>query len=363
MLNFENAGRCGLSTSFRHGSTLTAMMIGGASLFVVGCGGGGTPAKVQQAETTPATKAAPKSERPQGDEHADKSTTRRKESSGIPYDAFFDDPLEVAQNAAAAPGAAVAANEGGKPEEKPMAAAPPAAAAGGALAWSEFITVDSVQDEIKKIRNRLTASLAQVGTYNGNYKEIAVDGAVIAALAGIVIEHGGDVPWKAKAPYIRNFGFELSQAATGLGKDNYEKSKTAFDKLTASFNGEAPADAGAVAAKRPFSEVADRGGLMKRIEKAKNWMRDNINNDAKLKGEADAILHEAVMISTLGKVVSLEGYTNTDEQDYQQFVNALIGGAQEAQSAVKDQSLKKFTDSMNKVSKSCDQCHANYGNG
>jgi len=255
----------------------------------------------------------------------------------------------------AAPGPAVAANDDMKPE----VAAPPKAS--GGAAWGDYISVDMLQDEVKRIRNRLTSHLGAVGTYNGNYKDIAFEGAVMAALAGIVIENGSDVNWKANAPYIRNFGYDLSQAASGLGKDNYDKSKTAFEKMQSVFSGTVPPDAAKPEPKRPFGDVASRSGLMKRIEKAKNWMKDNIVNDAKLKSETDSILHEAALISTLGKVVTTEGYVSAEEPEYQQFAKLLIEGAQEATGAVKDQNLKKFKDAMDKVNKSCADCHANYG--
>ena len=100
---------------------------------------------------------------------------------------------------------------------------------------------------------------------------------------------------------------------------------------------------------------------MKRIDKARNWMRDNINTEAKLKSETDSIVHEAMIIATLGKIVSTDGYSSADEQDYQQYANALINGARDAAAAAKDQSFQKFTDAINKVNKSCEQCHANYG--
>ena len=79
------------------------------------------------------------------------------------------------------------------------------------------------------------------------------------------------------------------------------------------------------------------------------------------RAKPDSILHEAGLISTLGKVVTTEGYVSAEEPEYQQFAKLLIEGAQEATGAVKDQNLKKFKDAMDKVNKSCADCHANYG--
>lgn len=276
-------------------------------------------------------------------------------------DAFFDNPLEIVANSAVVAGPPTApANTAPAPATEMPADTPKATASGD---WAELMPVESLQSEVKKIQNRLKASLQGQGTYNGNYKDISVDGSVIAALAAITLEHSGEVPWKANAAVIRDLGHELSEAASGLGKDNYEKSKAAYEKLDSVFGGAVPADAPKSDPKRPAHETADRSGVMKRIEKARNHLRDNINTEGKLKGDAEGVLHETLLIATLGKLIAKDGYSSADEADYQQYADALINGAKEASAAVKDQSFQKFTEAMNKVNKSCDQCHANYGTG
>ncbi len=360
MWSFGNDGRCELSTWLRWGGTALPVML---AMSVAGCGGS-APQKSAKVDEEQPTKVAPKGERAIAMEHGEKIPAKKKKDGGIPLDAFFDNPLEVASNNAVV---AAPANAGENPAvatvDKPKGDAPKSAATGGALVWSELLPMENLQGEVKKVQNRLKASMQGQGTYNGNYKEIAVDGAVIAAMAGIAIEHSGEVTWKANAPLIREFGHELSQAATGLGKDNYEKSKVAYEKLESVFSGTIPPDAPKAAPKRPFNETADRTGLMKRIERAAFHLRDNINTEAKFKSGSDDVQHETLVISTLGKVVATEGYSSADEADYLQFAEALINGAKEANTAAKDQSFQKFTDSMNKVNKSCAQCHANYGNG
>jgi len=360
MCSFGNV-ECGERASSFWRRSLTAVLVAASTC---GCGGGGSAPKSNQvAESQPATTAAPARTEKAAAPDMEKQK-RKKEDDEIPLNAFFDNPLDVAANSAIVGGSAPKETmPTPATQEKPAAETEKPAAAGGALAWNDFLPMESVSSEFKKIQNRLKASLQNPNTYNGTYKDISADGSVIAALAEIAIEHSEDVKWKANAPLIREYGHEMAQAASGLGKDNFEKTKTAFEKIESVLSGSVPPGAPAAAPKRPFSEVADRGGLMKRIEKARNYMRDNINVEAKLKAEAESVLHEAMMISTLGKVVSFEDYSSADEPDYHGFAQALIEGSQETSTAVKDQSFKKFTDSMNKVNKSCDQCHANYGNG
>ena len=365
MLSFGNNVRC-KTTSWTTG----LMLAFGLTLSAMFSGCGGKPAAQTTADKdAPAPKAASKSKEPSravdDGAVASKSSSSgnvRKSSRGIPYDAFFDDPLGEANNAAVIPTAAAVTKpeaSTGEPAAKP-AADTAKSSAGGGTAWSDFISIDVIQEETKKVRNHLTSAMQGPGSYNKECKEIGWDAALLAGLAGIAIEHNEAASWKPNAHYVRDFSADLSNSAVGPGKDYYEKSKAAFEKLAAVFGGSIPADAGEVAPKRPFHEVADRAGVMQRIQKASEWLRLNINTEAKLKSEQETIVHEAMMVAALGKIIAAEGYDSTDEAEYQKYATDLINGGKEAGVAVKDKNYKQFTDAVNKISKSCTECHPKY---
>ena len=289
----------------------------------------------------------------------------RKFVNKIPFDVFFDDPLGIVnsnKNSVAAPAEVV-----NKKEEKTTqttAAAPTSPAAqSGSTPWQELIPIDELQGEVKTVRNSLNKYMANQGSYNSNFKEIAVDGAEMAALAGIVQEHAESLSWKDKAQYVRDFGAQLSQSAVGLGKDNFDKTRSAFQKLNSVLEGSIPADAGNVPSTRPFNEAASRKGLMKRIEKAKNFLKQDVNSEAKFKSLSDQIRREAALISALGSVITTSGYEYTSDDDYQNHARTLIDGGKEAGSALRDESYDRFKQAVDKVNKSCTDCHASYGNG
>ena len=374
MLSFGNNGRCqAASRTATRGMAVVGLIV--ASV-VVGCGGGGKPAAQPTAEKAASTpKAVSKSKEPSHSADdgavASKSSTGstggggvRKSSRGIPYDAFFNDPLAEVNNSAAVPMQTTAAKTDTTATEpsgaKPATDAAKPAAGGGGTAWADFISIDILQDETKKVRNDLTSWMKGPGDFNKKCKEIGWDAALLAGLAGIAIEHSEAASWKANAHYIRDFSSELSNAAVEPRKEYYDKSKVAYEKLAAVFGGSIPADAGEVVPKRPFHETADRTGLMKRIHNGNEWLRLNINNEAKLKSEKETVLHEAALVAALGKVIATEGYAGTDEEEYQKYAKNLIDGAKEAAGAANDQSFPKFTEAINKIGKSCTECHPKY---
>ena len=289
----------------------------------------------------------------------------RKFVNKIPYDVFFDDPLGVVgsnKNTIAAPAEVVNSKED---KVNATTASTPSSppAKGGGIPWQELIPIDELQGEVKTVRNSLSKHMANQGSYNSNFKEIAVDGAEIAALAGILQEHAESLTWKDKAQYVRDFGAQLNQSAVGLGKDNFDKTRSAFQKLTSTLDGSIPPDAGNVPSTRPFNEAASRKALMKRIEKAKNFLKQDVNSETKFKSLSDQIRREAALISAFGSVITTSGYEYTSDDDYQNHARTLIDGGKEAASALQDESYDRFKQAVDKVNKSCTDCHASYGNG
>ena len=240
-------------------------------------------------------------------------TTNRADEKGrkfvnkIPYDVFFDNPLQVVNSHKNAVPAVEASVD--KPSDIKSAPSTPSqvpAAKSGGIAWQDFVPMEELQREVKTLRNSLTKSIANQGQFNQNFKFIAIDGAEIAALAGIVQQHVESVGWKKNAQYVRDFGAQLNQSSVGLGKDNFEKTKSAFQKLTSVLDGSIPADAGEVPETRPFHEAASRKGLMRRIEKAKDWLKQDVNSEAKFKSMSDQIQHETAILAALASVVTTE---------------------------------------------------------
>jgi len=346
---------------------MAGLLTGFTAGFVAGCGQTAKPGGGVKSVTKPGVTASSGSGETLAPAPSNKyvrtDAEGRKWISDIPYDVFYDDPLAVvSSNQTVVAAAPSTANAPPATTPEPGTPAPTKADSGGSD-WKSFIPMEQIQDETKRIRNHLTQGLQNQGVYNGNYKDLAVDGAVMAALAGIVANHPEDVSWKANSRFIREFGLELSQSATALGKEPYSKSQAAAEKIIAVLDGSVPADAGDPPPSRPFGEVANRAGVMKRIEKASEWMRSNINTEAKFKSELEQVQKEAALLATLGKVISDESYESAAEEDYQKFAKRLVEGGQEAAAAAKDQSFPKFGEAMNKINKVCAECHASYGNG
>lgn len=309
-----------------------------------------------------------------------KKKAKKGESiGGIPKDVWFDDPLTIASNnatiggaaapkAPAANGAAVAANtKAGSTDTTKAASEKPAEAAapfGGKDDWKSIISGEVIAEETKKIKTGLTDRLSNVGKYNGNYKDfIQVDGAVLAALAGIAAMHPDPaVSWKADAKYVRDLSSDIASKAKGLGQASYDPTKQAFDKLDGVLSGNKPPDLGDAAPTVPFSEVVRRPLIMKRMERGYNLMKSTINTEEVFKKSAEEVTREATLLATLAKVAGTAGYDLTDEPEFQKFVNEVVTANLGIVAAVKNGDFKAYGDGLNRCFKACTDCHTSYKN-
>lgn len=289
----------------------------------------------------------------------------RKWLGEIPYDVWFDDPRSIVADEPLVTTAQPVATEsapapiadGRRPAEATSAAD---AAAESEIEWQAVVSADVLDEEVKQAHNRLAGSMRSVGQFNRDYEQVRVHGGTLAALGAIAIEHPGSLRWKDNAGYVRDVGTRIEEAAAARGRDAYEAAHTAFLQLETILNGVVPADLPQPQKRRDFADCAERGTLMQRIEQAYEWLRENVTTAGTLKQEAHAASHEASLLAALGKVVSAESYSLSDEPTYAEQSGTLVHSAARAAGAATEGKFDDFSAAMNDLQNSCTACHAEY---
>lgn len=351
-------------------------------MLLTGCGPAtqSTPTVNAAAVTsTPTVEVAPS---PRAESSPQDRKTKGRWLGKVPYDVWFDDPLSIAADSGKAgslPKEAVvtAIPQGGMgsggdssqsitaEQEDPKITGEemevaPSGAAGDGDTWSSITSIDGLQTEIKLIRNRLSTALKSQGQYNGNYKDIQVDGAVLAAIGVVAPQLPGELTWKKSAKHIRELGARLRGGAKSLGKEGFEKSQTHFEQVTAVLGGSLPAGLPDAANDLPYAEAADRGGLMIRMEKAYQWLYSNIKTEARFKSDSETITHELEILTLLSQIVADKSYESADEDEYKTYINKMISEGKAGLAAVKAEDFKRFGDALSAINTTCNQCHADY---
>lgn len=338
-------------------------------IFAVGTAGCGnsTPAPVpeQKPELTSAENSGAESESPTLATTVDPDHPETKWIGTIPYDVFYDQPLQVAADSTAVATATTSA----PPAEAPMA--PPAAPAGdsppsespgdaasktpGEVDWAAVAPMSFLVDEVKQIRVRLERNLQKISDFNKNVKSIAQDGAMLAAIAGVVERHSEEVNWKDKAANIRDLANEIYIKAEGSGSKPYNATKKPFEDLKRLLDGESPAEPADPTT--PLAEVADRGELMKQLNETYNSLKSNVNSADRLKEDQEKVHEELAIMTLLMTVMADPSYDRADDPRYQGFVDAIVGQQQAAAAAGAAGNFDDFSSAIGKINISCNECH------
>ncbi len=299
-------------------------------------------------------------------------SSKTKWIGGIPYDVFYDQPLQVASDGTALAAAVTSPNQpetGPKnsPTDTPSSPMPETSGGGtapaaskGEVDWSDIAPLDQIVEEITEIRNRLQGKLNTVATYNRAYTEIGVDSVVLAALAGVVERHPGDVSWKPHAKYVRDLASEISLSAVKTGRSAFEEAKGPYESLVDILNGNSPPEIESED-KTSFGDYADRSSLMERMEQAHIHLKSNINTADRMKEDPETTKRKLTLLATLGTIVSSEDYDFTGEKDYQNFISSFINAAKQGRAAVDASDFDTYQQAIATMQTACNDCHGKYG--
>lgn len=352
---------------------LSIMLMGicGASLLMTGCGGSTPAPPPAQPQAPPVSSSAQATQSAQTQAQAKKAPEKkddRKMIDGIPYDVWFDNPLGVAANnqsvtPVSLPGKTVAASSNSNTTngemKTPTTKDTPPAATGG-IDWKTIIPISVLDEQVKDIRNRLTKNMQSVGTYNTSYLELPTFTATLAVLAGIAAEHSEDIGWKKNAKYLRDLSASISEEPLMRGAKSFRKIQVPYEQMIVILNGSQPAGLPESDDKKPFSDVASMGDLMKRADIASKWLKSNVGNADALKDEKDKVIREAHLLAAISKIITTEGYGYVDDEGFLNYANPMSEASLKMVEAAKGDNFKQFDEGLTQVYKACTQCHSEY---
>lgn len=347
-------------------SIAVALLVAGFS----GCGGGGKA----KSETAGDKSAKPDDKKPgpgnpliageDGGHRGVWTKDGQKFYNNTPYDVWYPNAFAVASDQTPV---GSGGNGGGNKQppgkgtkNPPMPKKSPA----GSTDWKAIAPIAVLEAEVKRIRNELSQKTNTIGRYRGNYKQIAWDGATLAAVGQIISIHPDKdkVSWKDDALYVRDLGMTINESATGLGKKNFDKTRAAAEQFVDILNRNKPAGLKTPAKDAEFFDFAERAGMMKRMDAAFNWLQKEINNEEKFKSEGEQVIQEAAILALLVKCAGDKSYDQAAEKSYQQYVAKAVQATLDVRAAVQAKNFGNYRNAVNVIQNTCNECHVNHKN-
>ncbi len=289
----------------------------------------------------------------------------------VPYDVFFDRPLDVYRDTTPVgqapmpnsdqemPAETVAANSTTENAAPETIAEPTEASAGDGPDWAAAAPIEVLNEETKELRNRLTANLQTVATYNANTESIVTDGNILATIAAVIERHPGDVNWKDKAGHVRSLAYDVYLSAGNTGRGPFDNTKEPFEKLTTILNG-GPAPDDEIEVDPVLSDIGDRAHIMKRIDSSFSWIRADINTESRLAEFKERLIREAGVLATLATFITDENYESASDEGYREFVREFVAGCHGLVQAANTGDYAAFETARNQVDNTCNPCHTQY---
>ncbi len=338
-----------------------------ALIAVAGCSGNKVSDQADQSTNAPGSREPSPAAAPAPTEHAETAEGPRT-ISGIPLDVWpdvwFDDPVAVAADAAQAAKPGQTTTNGDTAESQPDVTAADDSPADkpnpNQPQWASLLTSEELKQETKEIRISLKQAFQSVQRYNGHYKNVSVDGSVLAVLAMVANESPDSLVWKKKALVIRDLAAEMSAAAGGLGRKHYDPALVHYEQIDQLLSGNAPAKLPAPKVEATFDEFAPRGELMKRLQRSHERIQANASDERSFQAEAEQLRHESLVVALLGAVTSLEDYDMSDEPEYAAQARNIVQAGLDAARSAERSDFEAFSEARERITKSCTACHLDF---
>jgi len=289
----------------------------------------------------------------------------RKYIGRVPYDVFFDHPLEVASEGQLADSPSIsnvsdAAADIPVADRKPSdAVAGPATEVNTGTGWGVQFPVDVLESEVKSARNFLKEKLQSVANYNSAVTMIPVRAAMIALLAGIAAEHRGDISWKEDAFYVRDLARSINGSVLKRGPKDQRRLLAIFENLADTLNRSRPAGLEAPSAEIALSDAAGMGMIMLRIQESEQRLRTEVTEGV-LKSQSQMVRHEASLMIGLMHAISQESYGYSDDPEFLAYAQRVIDAGGELRDAAESGQFAGFELGLTKAAGACQACHRDY---
>ncbi len=285
----------------------------------------------------------------------------------VPMDVFFDEPYTVASDQTS-----LVANTDPIPDSVPIDPVPsapldsvpiaPVAGSGDEDSWDSLITIAALDEEVKSIRNFMNENLQSVGAFNSAMLMLPPKAGTLAAMAELATKHPESVSWKDDAAYIRDLAKQMNSGALQRGAKDQKRMLELFEAVSDTLNRSRPAGLNEPPATDSFAEAAEMRLLMLRMDEAEKRMRTEAGTEGAMSSRRSMIVHEASMMASIAKIVTLQGYGYEDDPVFKDYAGEIIGAAQSIKIAAESSDFASYEGSLSKISTTCQNCHSKYKN-
>jgi cytochrome c556 len=227
----------------------------------------------------------------------------------------------------------------------------------GSFEWSNYITGDVIETEIKRLEKQLAQQVTSPGKYKTGYKEARYSFQMLSMLFGIIIEHNEEVRWKRAANLAQpSFAVAAKNARRG-DSDSYNYAIARRDDLTELIRGGNMTSTEKPAETVVWKDTIARSPLMQRLQDSVDKVKPMLSDKQEFAANKEEILHEANFLAAISEVLLKESMDESDDEDYIEFSSNMSSAARLMMSNVVSDNYDAVSQGFNQVNQACSDCH------
>ncbi len=227
--------------------------------------------------------------------------------------------------------------------------------------FTDLISPTSLEDEIKRVRLEFDAAITTPTAFrSGDFQQARLHLTTLAALFAVVVEHEGDVRWKADAAAARDL-FARSAANCKSGSAQvYNETKLRKADLEDLVSGSGLADRQAEL-ENDWGLIADRVPLMTYADRLlEGPLKEGTRDAEAIESLGDRVRRTAELLAMVGQILKTDGLADADDADYAELCDELITASRSVSLALDRQDAEAVRRGAGAVSQSCSKCHESY---
>ncbi len=227
--------------------------------------------------------------------------------------------------------------------------------------WSQYVTREAVEDEIKSIQSHLQSQLTTRGRFNSQFADIRQQFNMLSMLFGIVHEYNQDIRWKQNAHGAQIAFADVADKTQAPSESAFAISVQRNEDLTELIRGESVAFESTPPTALDWPAVIDRQPIMVRLEQSlETALKPATSNSNEFEKNLDSLSQQTNIVSALAQVLVQDSMEDADDDGYVAFSRALGVGASDLLKAIETRDFELASQSVNVIEQSCNDCHGEW---
>ncbi len=245
------------------------------------------------------------------------------------------------------------------PTETAIADAPPGDSNGSG--WSQFVTSEIIEDEIKLIYRQLQTDITTPSRFNGQISRIRQQFNMLSMLFGIVHEYDRDIRWKEYAGSAQLVFAETAARAKTASTPAFENAKLRKDDLGELIRGGSIAIKEGVPAKLEWPNVIERRSMMARLDEGLGSSLQPGTVDASgFAQRKDELQRQAYIVLAISRILTQDGMEDAGDDGYVEYARSMGTAATDVLAGIRDDNFESTTRGVKAIEKSCAACHGDW---